>query len=746
MKSLLFFTLMIFGSLITSSHPHIIIPPNQSLASSKLLLSRDTNGLQENVTWDKYSMPVNGKRLYVYSGGLHPWRLPAIDLWLDILHKLKALGYNAVSVYIHWGLFEAEQGVFNFNGIFDWEPFFDAIKKVGLYVIIRPGPYINAELSAGGFPGWRQHAPEGIYWRVSNEAYYEQTTPYINEISQRLAPYQITNGGPIVLFQLENELSVAAAPGYDWPANQYTGYLRETFIVAGINAPLIHNDVVHNGYYASSEVIDIYTYDTYPITCSNWNGALTQGDWDKHLSFAPGHPHFLGENGGRFYAQWTDANNNCPSFMDPFVFRLMYKNRYSIKHTTYDFTTAISEDRSMTREKYSEMKLQAHLFAVSPAFITTRLQKIDDTYVVVLYGSPGDIHETAFTLSGKALLHKRISNGTTILNYNTTAQSVVAIGPGIKPYLLDKFEAYKFWTPALSCGGKGNIIVKVPYLVRDACIIDSTLHISGDTNATVPIEVIASSKVSAIKWNYKEISTTRSATGSLVGLVTFGSPEINIPVLSELEWKSINSLPEVTLGYDDSKWVHTSNTTTVNGVRDLTTPMDLYSETYGNPRGIWNYNFGNATTVTWKIQGNHGGQNYADKTRGPYNEGGTYTKRKGFHQLGVDTTSWPTLSPFKGTETASVQFYTTEFELKLILGYDMPVIHSDCLGGLPCFDFCERISVRAIHGNLPTVSNFGPQHLFPAPEGILNYQGENTVRMVIWAQREAARNAEYRRS
>lgn len=57
---------------------------------------------------------------------------------------MKALGYNAVSVYVHWGLVEAEQGVFNFNGIFNWEPFFDAIKKVGLYVIVRPGPYINA--------------------------------------------------------------------------------------------------------------------------------------------------------------------------------------------------------------------------------------------------------------------------------------------------------------------------------------------------------------------------------------------------------------------------------------------------------------------------------------------------------------------------------------------------------------------------------------------------------------------------
>lgn len=112
----------------------------------------------------------------------------------------------------------------------------------------------------------------------------------------------------------------------------------------------------------------------------------------------------------------------------------------------------------------------------------------------------------------------------------------MSIGPDIKLYLLDKFEAYKLWVPALSCGGEGNVIVKGPYLVRNACIIGSTLHVSGDTNSTVPVEVIASSKVSSVKWNDEEISTTRSATGSLVGLIKFASPEVDIPVLSELEW------------------------------------------------------------------------------------------------------------------------------------------------------------------------------------------------------------------
>jgi len=63
------------------------------------------------------------------------------------------LGFNVVSFYVHWALLEGEPGVYREDGIFAFEPFFEAAKKVGIYLIARPGPYINAESSGGGFPG-----------------------------------------------------------------------------------------------------------------------------------------------------------------------------------------------------------------------------------------------------------------------------------------------------------------------------------------------------------------------------------------------------------------------------------------------------------------------------------------------------------------------------------------------------------------------------------------------------------------
>lgn len=73
------------------------------------------------------------------------------DFWLDLFQKVKSLGFNTVSFYVHWALIEGEPGVYRADGVFAFEPFFDAAAKAGIYLIARPGPYINAETTGGGF-------------------------------------------------------------------------------------------------------------------------------------------------------------------------------------------------------------------------------------------------------------------------------------------------------------------------------------------------------------------------------------------------------------------------------------------------------------------------------------------------------------------------------------------------------------------------------------------------------------------
>lgn len=99
--------------------------------------------LQDVVTFDNASLFINGERLMLFSGEFHPYRLPVPSLWLDVFQKIKALGLNTVSVYLHWGVLEGKSGDFNDPAALAIEPFLQAAQDAGIYLIARPGPYIS---------------------------------------------------------------------------------------------------------------------------------------------------------------------------------------------------------------------------------------------------------------------------------------------------------------------------------------------------------------------------------------------------------------------------------------------------------------------------------------------------------------------------------------------------------------------------------------------------------------------------
>lgn len=97
-------------------------------------------------------------------------------LWRDVFKKIKALGMNTVVFYIDWALLESKQGNYSAEGIFALQPFIQAAKDTGMYLIARPGPYINAEVSGGGFPGWLQRCEGKL--RTSDPAFLNATKKY----------------------------------------------------------------------------------------------------------------------------------------------------------------------------------------------------------------------------------------------------------------------------------------------------------------------------------------------------------------------------------------------------------------------------------------------------------------------------------------------------------------------------------------------------------------------------------------
>ena len=106
------------------------------------------------VTFDKYSLIIDGKRVFIKSGAFHYFRTPGEEMAKDRFNKMKAGGYNCVDIYFNWNYHSPRQGVYDFSEVRDVRKVLQAAKDVGLFVIARPGPFINGELNAGGLPFW----------------------------------------------------------------------------------------------------------------------------------------------------------------------------------------------------------------------------------------------------------------------------------------------------------------------------------------------------------------------------------------------------------------------------------------------------------------------------------------------------------------------------------------------------------------------------------------------------------------
>lgn len=146
---------------------------------------------------------LDGKPFQIVSGSMHYARIPRA-YWRDRLRMAKAMGLNAVTTYVFWNAHEPEPGVYDFSGNEDVAEFVREAQQEGVYVVLRPGPYICAEWEFGGFPAWllKDHS---IVVRSSDPKFLAAARTWIMRLGKELAPLQIGNGGPIIAVQVENE-------------------------------------------------------------------------------------------------------------------------------------------------------------------------------------------------------------------------------------------------------------------------------------------------------------------------------------------------------------------------------------------------------------------------------------------------------------------------------------------------------------------------------------------------------------
>ncbi len=170
---------------------------------------------------------LNGQPFIVKAAEVHYPRIPR-PYWEHRIQMCKALGMNTVCIYIFWNIHEQKEGVFDFSGNNDVAEFCRIAQKNGMYVIVRPGPYVCAEWEMGGLPWWLLKKKD-IRLREQDPYFMERVKIFEQKVGEQLAPLTIQNGGPIIMVQVENEYG---SYGEDKP---YVSAIRDIVREAGFD-------------------------------------------------------------------------------------------------------------------------------------------------------------------------------------------------------------------------------------------------------------------------------------------------------------------------------------------------------------------------------------------------------------------------------------------------------------------------------------------------------------------------------
>ena len=308
----------------------------------------------------KNTFLLNDEPTIIKAAELHYTRIPR-EYWAHRIAMCKALGMNAICMYIFWNIHEQEPGVFDFTGQNDIAEFCREAQKQGMEVIVRPGPYVCAEWEMGGLPWWLLKK-EDVALRSLDPYYMERVKIFMNEVGRQLAPLQITNGGNIIMVQVENEFG---SYGTDKP---YIAAIRDIVKEAGFtDVPLFQCDWSSN--FTNNALDDLLWTVNFgtganidqqfeklqqlrpetPLMCSEfWSGWFDH--WgrkhetrpakdmvdgmrdmlDRNISFSLYMTH-----GGTTFGHWGGANNPA----------------YSAMCSSYDYDAPISE-AGWTTDKY----------------------------------------------------------------------------------------------------------------------------------------------------------------------------------------------------------------------------------------------------------------------------------------------------------------------------------------------------------------------------------------------------------
>ncbi len=184
------------------------------------------------VTWDRHSLIMNGKRVCPVMGEIHYSRIPA-DEWAEEVHKMKEGGVTVIATYVFWNHVEEQEGVFNWSGQRDLRRFLEVCKNEEMPVILRIGPFCHGEVRNGGIPDWMFH--KSCKLRSLDKTFLSYVDKLYRQIFSQTIGLQWKDGGPLLACQFDNEYrgsgdylmalkKIALKIGFDLPFYTRTGW------------------------------------------------------------------------------------------------------------------------------------------------------------------------------------------------------------------------------------------------------------------------------------------------------------------------------------------------------------------------------------------------------------------------------------------------------------------------------------------------------------------------------------------
>ena len=333
-------------------------------------LSAWTQAKTHSFVLDNQNFLLDGKPFQIISGEMHPARIP-VEYWRHRIQMAKAMGCNTIAAYIFWNYLESEPGVFDFQtGNHNIAQFIRTAQEEGMWVLLRPGPYVCAEWDFGGLPSYLLSIPD-IKVRCMDSRYTLAAERYVKNLALQVKDFQVTKGGPVLMVQVENEYG---SYGND---RTYMQWMKDLWLKNGIEVPFYTADGAtpymleagslqgvaigldpgtNAGNFAEATKINpnvpSFCSELYPGWLTHWGEKWQRPDtiallkdvkWlmDNKKSF-----NFYVIHGGTNFGFWAGANAFSPTQYQPDV-------------TSYDYDAPINEMGQATPKYYALRNLLA---------------------------------------------------------------------------------------------------------------------------------------------------------------------------------------------------------------------------------------------------------------------------------------------------------------------------------------------------------------------------------------------------